>query len=492
MEHKRVLVRRAARASCRSEDIYVAPKAASSINSGSTTLQWNTKCVTSGNVDIYLYAQQQQAAVRPIHAWLGLPAGQGSANVQLLPEWWNGTSKLPMNLQIVPSGGQAWETQYPMSKSFTVLSASGLPSGTENVTSPHVTDYSGSGQIGTGPLAAAIVVPIVVVLALFGATFVWLHKRKLKRHEQKVRTLASSQYSGSGTPAMSQAPSVPPMSVYNAYPYAPEPSQEPEYMQDQDMSVAAPAIPERVLELVPEKEANSSIGDLTGSQTADDSLTMNNSDHEEELDSMRNTSPSRLHYAGFTRPRRMADPDSLYDRPYGEPTAPSRRTAREDNFVSKRQPRGRRSRLSVLDVAVQPVTREARAGHPRVYEMEDAPEPRQAGAATPAIPAQYLNGPEREPFTLVDDSSQRRVLSNQLGSHSAAEKVSAYLSQLPSFDQSSFADDDAPAEQGTEAAGGAGRISRRPSNASSMHTSQSRPMSMEGTMFHDAFVDAED
>ena len=124
--------------------------------------------------------------------------------------------------------------------------------------------------------------------------------------------------------------------------------------------------------------------------------------------------------------------------------------------------------------------------------MEDAPEPHQAGAAAPAIPAQYLTGPEREPFTLVDDSNQRRVLSNQLGSHSAAEKVSAYLSQLPSFDQSSYADDDAPAEQRTEAASGAGRISRRPSNASSMHTSQSRPMSMEGTAFHDTFVDAED
>lgn len=495
MEHKRALVRRAARASCRSEDIYVAPKAGSSINSGSTTLQWNTKCVTGGNVDIYLYAQQQQAAVRPIHAWLGLPAGQGSASVQLLPEWWNGTSTLPMNLQIVPSGGQAWETQYPMSKSFTVLSASGLSSNTENVTSPHVTDYSGSGQIGTGPLAAAIVVPIIFVLAMVGATFVWLHKRKLKRHEEKVRTLASSQYSGSGTPAISQTPSMPPMSVYNAYPYASEPSQEPEYTQDHSMAVAAPAIPEKVLDLVPEKEADSSLGDLTGSQAADDTLTFNHSDHEDEDNSMRNTSSSRLHYAGFTRPRRMADPDPWYERPYGEPTAPSRRTVRDDGFVSKRQPRGRRSRLSVLDVAVQPATREERAGHPRVYEMEDAPEmvvpaSRRGGAAVPAIPARYLNGPEREPFTLVDDSSQRRVLSSQLGTHSAAEKVSAYLSQLPSFDQSSYADD-APAEQRTEAAGGAGRINRRPSDASSMHTSQSRPMSMEGTMFHDTFVDAE-
>ncbi|WFD44568.1 hypothetical protein MPSI1_003236 [Malassezia psittaci] len=520
MSHQRVHVRRSTSVSCKASDLYIAPKGGSTISVGDVQLQWNSKCFSGENLDIYLYAQQQQTAVRPIHAWLNLPSSQGQANVQFLAKWWNGTDQIPMNLQMVPSGGQAWATSYPMSNTFQVSNPSGQPTGTESASSEHVTQYgTSSGQMSAGPLAAAIVVPIIAVLALIAGAFFWLFRRKQKQSRQRAQ--ASSMYSNyacSSTQDMSQAPSIRPVSLYESFPYHPDTSQDIDQYDNQLQTQSME--PEKSLPMVPvDKESNNSLTDLTNSHGNASSSTLTVSDPDQTYLEPESRSTTRRHHPRYTRPRRMSstDADSWYDRPYGTPAMDAMRSPRDSSRRhSRRHTPQRNSRRSTLEYPVRSVRREERVAPLHTYTMDEAAEPANphnfAGQnnVAPAVPLQYMQDADREPFTFIDDTNQRRVSSQQVGSRSASEKVLSYLSQLPSFDNAGTTSD-APATEAPSAptdparhssqaiAQGHGSGARHStkeahsrSRPTSMHTSHSRPVSVDGTMFHDAITDDQD
>lgn len=497
-KRQRVHVRRADSTNCRTKDLYVAPSAGSKVAAGNMTLQWNPKCFSSGKVDVYLYAQQQQSAALPVHAWLSLPASQGSYDVQLLPQWWNATDSVPMNLQFVPSGSQAWETPYPLSSSFTVTNPSGSASQGQSIGSQYVTDLDPSaGQISHGGLAAAIVVPAVVVLGLLAAAFLWLRKRAHKREEERrENSMRYSQYAGthSGGEMTQAASSVPPMSVYNMNHYQmDEPAFLPEHAEQHHGHTPSPLI-ESSYDLAPvAKEHDDSIDDTqSGPSNGEMEATVDEESEPEQRVVPRSRSSTRLHYAGLPRGparRSMLEPDFWFENTQDSLDMDSIPSTREE-AEKQLQSRSRRppsQRLSVRDVGPRPRSRSRR----RTIELEEAPEPASPAALAPAIQRsvpptmlQYTTqGPPRESFTFVDDSNQRRVSSNMLGTHTRDEKVSAYLSQLPSFDESPGSELYVPPVS-------EGRTSRRQSQAApSVRTARSRPVSMEGTMFHDAFDD---
>ncbi|WFD00507.1 hypothetical protein MYAM1_003256 [Malassezia yamatoensis] len=521
MSHERVHVRRSTAVSCKASDLYLAPKGGSTISVGDVQLQWNAQCFSGENLDIYLYAQQQQTAVRPIHAWLNLPSSPGQANVQFLAKWWNGTDQIPMNLQMVPSGGQAWATSYPMSNTFKVSNPSGQPTGTESASSDHVTRYGTSfGQMSAGPLAAAIVVPILAVLALIAGAFFWLFKRKQRQNQQRAHAHSiNSTYASSSTQDMSQAPSVRPVSLYESFPYHPEPSEgmDQYYSHAPDQSIE----PEKSLPMVPaDKQSNDSLADLTGSHGNASSSTLTVSDPDQISLEPENRPTTRRPNPRHTLPRRVSsrNADSWYDRPYGTPAMDAVRSPRESSRrQSRRHTPQHKPRRSTLEYPARSFHREERAAPLHTYTMDEAPEPANLPTSAkqnnlaPAVPIQYMQEANRDPFTFMDDTNQRRVSSQQVGSRSASEKVLSYLSQLPSFENAGNTGE-APATEFPTASTNPARHSsqgmaddRRSSRArhatkeanprsrpTSMHTTHSRPVSMDGTMFHDAITDDQD
>lgn len=303
-----------------------------------------------------------------------------------------------------------------------------------------------------------------------------------------------SQYAATPTPVMSQAPGMRPMSAYGTYPYPMDASQETSYEQPMEEGVAPP-VPEKTLAMAPiAKDADDSFGDISGSRDEEDSWRT-----DPELgptpERARPRTSSRMYYASNRGSHRHSavEPESRLDRPYVSSPRDSYVSPREEGRRSKRMSRGRHSRLSMLETDVRPLSRESR---PRgTYEMQEAPEldsramlPDRARAAPP-IPLRYLEEAAQETPSSPDDTNQQPAAPGYLG-QAAAERVSVYLSQLPSFAKSTDMNELAPSEDGrTSRAGRESRSGRRRSRAPSMHTTRSRPVSTNGTQFHDVFDD---
>lgn len=187
--------------SCRSKDIYVAPGQKHVESGSSLELKWKPECIKSDKFDTYLFSQMGDS-VLPIHAWLGLRTSDGGMTVPLDPKWWGHKQNVTVNLQFVPRGSQPWETPYPLGSSW-VLTANNSDSSSHVDISPtrqdpHITDYNEhSDGLSSGELAVSVVLPVVAVLCLIVAGFMW-HRKRLERRAI-ARRERSMKYAGSST-----------------------------------------------------------------------------------------------------------------------------------------------------------------------------------------------------------------------------------------------------------------------------------------------------
>ncbi|GJN88902.1 hypothetical protein Rhopal_001873-T1 [Rhodotorula paludigena] len=152
------------------------------------TLSWDPECVSvdSSNVDLYLSVVEDSGLVAS-HVWQNVVYSAGSLETQLKPEWW-GAATGAGSVQAQPS----WNTPAPAGPLFTISFNGSYPSVTQSAsnaedTGPSVESVSDDKSRSSGPsggkLAAAILVPLLVV-GLAAAAYVLWYKRK-KRPEKK-------------------------------------------------------------------------------------------------------------------------------------------------------------------------------------------------------------------------------------------------------------------------------------------------------------------
>ncbi|KAL4400666.1 hypothetical protein ACI68E_001984 [Malassezia pachydermatis] len=466
--------------SCRSKDIYLAPAAGAKVSQGSLNLTWKPDCIKSSKFDVYIYSQHQSSSL-PLHAWLGIPSGPGAKSLNLQSSWWNSTQDFLVNLQFVPSGSQPWESPYPLSPSWTMASGSGGGSSYDSsaaYTNSKVTEYDHHSGLSTGSLAAAIVVPIVVVLATLAASFYWWHKRHIRRETERI--IQSSQAaSTTGAPSM----------MYGSDMYASGPGTVVSYGQyPQNSSTAT---------ISSDNKDTDSLGITDTTMSSDAGVARDVAPTPVPKDETKTQKRQRKRRSSSRRDSRQRGTSSLghsyvydYDRPLS-PRAMSPRlmdnvlpATREEAEEQRRSTAFRsQPRFSVLEMGQHTDDHsDFGAGAYELPASERPPTRTKSPVLAPAVTAkdglpavamvptgpQPLQ-PEREPFTFMDGSGQRRVSSTMVGSHSREEKVLSYLATMQGTNESM----DTSAER------------RRSTQRASMGSR----LSLDSDAFQDAFSD---
>ncbi|KAI0703474.1 hypothetical protein BC835DRAFT_1262903 [Cytidiella melzeri] len=175
------------RGACASGGFYTSPTAAQTVSSSDPlTISWDTTCMSTKAVDIYLYAP---GAGNPrIHLWETVDFASGTYQTQLHPKWWNSTSSVNLQLAIVEGGtlpflatlpaGPVFTATYsaPANGSVPVEADTSIPESSVQVVNNVSTKHGPTG----GKLAAAVIIPLLVIIALCVGAYIRFSRQKNK------------------------------------------------------------------------------------------------------------------------------------------------------------------------------------------------------------------------------------------------------------------------------------------------------------------------
>lgn len=392
-------VRRKA-AACYSKDLYQSPTPGQVVSDNALSLRWNPDCIESSTFDVYLYSQHQSTSL-PVHAWLGLSTAAGAKSVPLQAQWWNHTQNMAVNLQFVPGGSQPWESPYPLSPSWTLGNAGNSDVGIDaSVVSSNndVTRYATLDSLSPGKLAAAVVLPILALIAVLVGGFLWQRKRQARRNAERHERSMSYAQSATSPPA-----------VYTHTPETQAPMWDPTPVSYADMQPESP-------KAYGSDSIPSSVQESSGTLDAPPVPPSSEKRHRTRRKAKRST------YSASTR----QCPTPWLEDPYLLPgdTLPASHAQTDEQRWAHRSPRT----PDVGDVDVLP-RRTARAPDAEPTDALGLSMPNQA----------YDTGEKRGSYT-YEYQEDLGPPSHALGAHSRDEKIYAYLSKLRDADNVSDAD----------------------------------------------------
>ena len=173
---------------CSTGGFYKSPTASQSIAyTTPVNISWDTTCLITSDVDIFLYAPSTGMRV---HAWQGVDFSTGSYQTLFEPKWWNSTASMSLQLTIVPSGTPPFLSQYAAGPIFNMTytaPSSGTPA-VADTSKPDsvVTDVKNllHKHLAGGKVAAAVIMPLLVVISLVVVAYIKL-RRERGREERK-------------------------------------------------------------------------------------------------------------------------------------------------------------------------------------------------------------------------------------------------------------------------------------------------------------------
>ncbi|KAG8905004.1 hypothetical protein FRB99_000877 [Tulasnella sp. 403] len=176
--------------------LYLAPTAGAQVDSSKPmTISWDNSCFqpAPSTVDIYMTAP---SSTNPqIYTWYNVDYHAGTLNVDLKPKWWNSTSTIPLQLNIVQSGTPSFLTQFPAGPVFSATydpstaqtdSAAAAAANTNVPDSPYtsVNNLYHGGGLTKGQLAAAVLLPLLFIFTGV-AVYVVIARKKEKEKRQR-------------------------------------------------------------------------------------------------------------------------------------------------------------------------------------------------------------------------------------------------------------------------------------------------------------------
>jgi hypothetical protein len=188
-------------------DLYTAPALGATIDATKPIkFTWNTACaISTPQVDLYLNEPNSGL----IQAWQNVDFKSGQFEVQLRPKWWNSTETAHLQLSILGAGLQSWDTQspagpiftvnYPASAMFTTVTDGGaVKTNTAAAAATQSADgifndvaSTKSGGISKGGIAAAVVVPILVVILAVGVAIRFWRQRETEKRKRWSQALST-------------------------------------------------------------------------------------------------------------------------------------------------------------------------------------------------------------------------------------------------------------------------------------------------------------
>lgn len=155
-------------------------------------ISWDTSCLDTTAVDIYLFAPG--AATSRIHIWENVNFAYGSYNTTLQPSWWNSTKSATLQLEIVESGTPIWMSSFAAGPLFNATysgsngssTSSGTASGSIIEDVNNVPKHEG---LSKGKTAAAVIMTLLAVAGIIAGAYIW-RSRKHGRKERKRFSVA--------------------------------------------------------------------------------------------------------------------------------------------------------------------------------------------------------------------------------------------------------------------------------------------------------------
>ena len=173
---------------CAAGGFYTSPTAAQTVKAGDPlNVSWDTSCMDTKAVDIYLYAPT--AANPRIHLWQNVNFALGSYQTTLSGAWWNSTASVDLQLAIVPHGLAPFMATLPAGPVFTATytpTANGSDASSQAPVGAiqNVNNFD-TNHLSKGKIAAAVIMPLLVVIAIFAGMYIW-KQRKQGRQNRKA------------------------------------------------------------------------------------------------------------------------------------------------------------------------------------------------------------------------------------------------------------------------------------------------------------------
>jgi hypothetical protein len=172
-------IHKRASASCTTGGFYKSPTNAQQVDSSTPlNITWDTSCLNSTAVDIYLYAPGAPAP--RLHVWETVNYLQGTYQAALQPKWWNASSTVQLQLAIVAAGTPPFASTLPAGPVFSATytkPTSGAVSSSADTTSPgsaitKVNNFSAAKTaLAPGKTAAAVLMPLLFLALIVAAYF---------------------------------------------------------------------------------------------------------------------------------------------------------------------------------------------------------------------------------------------------------------------------------------------------------------------------------
>lgn len=190
-------------------DLYTFPNSTSTIDGTvPLTFKWNTRCPgIATTIDLYLYAPDTLGLIKQFP---GIPFSNGEFSIQLQPRWWNSTTEARLQMAIMNSGGMSWATTgppgpvfgvtYPESAMLTTTTEGGM---VRTLTNSAAATNGGDAifqnvsntqrpSISKGAIAAAVVVPIIVIAAIVAVAVRFWRQREAEKRRRWSQALSST------------------------------------------------------------------------------------------------------------------------------------------------------------------------------------------------------------------------------------------------------------------------------------------------------------
>lgn len=178
---------------CSTGGFYKSPSAGQTIQSGQfLNISWDTSCLTTDAIDIYLY---NTAASSPrVHMWDNVNFGLGSYQTTLRAQWWNSSSNATLQLAIVPHSTPLFMATLPAGPLFTATysadsDASGALSTSDTTAAigqvEQVNNFDTHHGLAKGKIAAAVLVPLLVIIALVVGAYIKINRAKGKEQRKQ-------------------------------------------------------------------------------------------------------------------------------------------------------------------------------------------------------------------------------------------------------------------------------------------------------------------
>ena len=172
-------------------------------------VSWDTSCVQSQYVDLYLFAPTTSSSL--VYKWLRIEGSSGSYNTTLMPRWWDSASTMKLMFQLTDNGTPSFLSSYGSGPSFTATYTAPSDGTTPAAADTSIKDQgfttvtpTTSGSLNTGShlskgkIAAAVIMPLLVVVAILIAYLKWSRskgfaKRKVwtEKVDQRMSTIST-------------------------------------------------------------------------------------------------------------------------------------------------------------------------------------------------------------------------------------------------------------------------------------------------------------